>query len=110
MGISLFPYEFLFNVIRENKNTYNRPRPLDPSAIVRLSLSFLMCIATCYSRQPHHMITGNSHTYETHLPQICGRLCFLLAESTDTLALCDGQDTGCVPWGMQMPLAASGVA
>lgn len=28
----------------------NRPRPLDPSAIVRLSLSFLMCIATCFLR------------------------------------------------------------
>jgi hypothetical protein len=59
VGISLLRVSLCF--VDGKRGTYNRPRPLDPSAIVRLSPSFLICIATCYSRQ---VTSGKFHSHE----------------------------------------------
>ena len=85
---------------------HSRPLPLDPSAIVRFNPSFLMCIATCYS---HQLTSGNSQSRKPYLPQIRRGLCFLLAESTDGLALGDREDAGGVPRWMYVAFAATGV-
>lgn len=45
-GISLFDISSV-PIFANNQNTYNLPRPLEPSAIAKLNPSFLICIATC---------------------------------------------------------------
>jgi hypothetical protein len=82
--------------------THSRPRPLDPPAIVRFSLSFLICIATCLVSSADIWEIPTSGPGGKHLSQIRRRLGLLLAEATDGFALGDGQHASCVPRRMDV--------
>lgn len=102
----------LVNFCVRGGGTHNRPLPLLPSAIVRFSPSFLICIATCCF--PCQLFANGNFPLstqagdETHLPQIRSRLCFLLTKAADGLALCDREYSCGIPRWVSMPFAARG--